>query len=125
MEAAAKALVYSVPVTGLTVWIYKGSRRAETYLYVPEENNFERVPGELLDAMGTLTFVMELEIDEQRHLARVDGSLVFHSGADQWRFGPDERHRLTLHIRTHQRPVGVVVLQKGDERSADAHDLLR
>ncbi len=72
MEAAAKALVYSVPVTELTVWIYKGSRRAETYLYVPEENNFERVPGELLDAMGTLTFVMELEIDEQRHLARVD-----------------------------------------------------
>jgi uncharacterized protein YcgL (UPF0745 family) len=79
METAAKALVYSVPVTGLTVWIYKGSRRAETYLYVPEENNFERVPGELLDAMGTLTFVMELEIDEQRRLARVDAKKVLES----------------------------------------------
>jgi uncharacterized protein YcgL (UPF0745 family) len=56
----------------LTVWIYKGSRRAETYLYLPEENNFARVPDELLDAMGPLELVMELEIDEQRKLARVD-----------------------------------------------------
>jgi len=56
----------------LTVWIYKGSRRAETYLYLPEENNFERVPAELLDAMGRLELVMELEIDAQRKLARVD-----------------------------------------------------
>ena len=56
----------------LKVWIYKGSRRAETYLYVPEENNFQRVPKDLLDALGTLELVMPLEIDEQRRLARVD-----------------------------------------------------
>ena len=35
----------------LTVWIYKGSRRAETYLYVAEEDDFSRVPAELLEAM--------------------------------------------------------------------------
>ena len=57
---------------GLTVWIYKGSRRTETYLYVPEENNFQRVPKDLLDAMGTLELVMQLDIDEQRRLGRVD-----------------------------------------------------
>ena len=100
MEAAAKALVYSVPVTGLTVWIYKGSRRAETYLYVPEENNFQRVPGELLDAMGTLTFVMELEIDEQRRLARVDVKKVLESVSQTGYFlqlppiEPQNDHRL-------------------------------
>ena len=55
----------------LTVWIYKGSRRAETYLYVPEEDNFERVPKELLEAMGELQLVMQLELDEERRLARV------------------------------------------------------
>ncbi len=38
----------------LTVWIYKGTRRAETYLYVPEENDFQRVPQDLLNALGTL-----------------------------------------------------------------------
>lgn len=56
----------------LTVWIYKGTRRAETYLYVPEENDFQRVPQDLLDALGTLELVMELELDEGRRLARVD-----------------------------------------------------
>ncbi len=63
----------------LTVWIYRGSRRAETYLYVPEENDFQRVPKELLDAMGTLELVMKLEIDEQRRLARVDAKDVIKS----------------------------------------------
>ena len=62
-----------------TVWIYKGSRRAATYLSVPEENNFQRVPKELLDALGTLELVMELEIDEQRALARVDAKDVMKS----------------------------------------------
>ncbi len=56
----------------LTVWIYKGTRRAETSLYVPEENDFQRVPQDLLDALGTLELVMELELDEGRRLARVD-----------------------------------------------------
>ena len=60
----------------ITVWVYKGSRRAETYLYVSAENDFQRVPKDLLDAMGALELVMELEIDEQRKLARVDAREV-------------------------------------------------
>ncbi len=60
----------------ITVWIYKGSRRAETYLYVPEKNNFQRVPQDLLDALGALELVMELEIEERRRLARVDAKDV-------------------------------------------------
>jgi hypothetical protein len=63
----------------MTVWIYKGSRRAETYIYLPEENNFKQVPGELLDAMGMLELVMKIEIDEQRKLARVDAKDVIKS----------------------------------------------
>jgi uncharacterized protein YcgL (UPF0745 family) len=63
----------------LTVWIYKGSRRAETYLYVPEESDFERVPAELLEAMGALELVMELELHEERQLARVNAIDVMKS----------------------------------------------
>jgi len=63
----------------MTVWIYKGSHRAETYLYVPEENGFERVPAELLEVMGTLELVMELELHEERQLARVDANEVMKS----------------------------------------------
>ena len=65
----------------LTVWIYKGSRRAETYLYVPEADNFERVPEGLLEAMGRLELVMELEIDAERRLARVHARDVIRSVA--------------------------------------------
>ena len=63
----------------MTVWIYKGSRRAETYLYVPEENDFERVPAELLEVMGTLELVMELELNAERRLARVGANDVMRS----------------------------------------------
>ena len=66
----------------LTVWIYKGSRRAETYLYVPGENDFSRVPAALLEAMGRLQLVMELAIDEQRSLARADAKTVIESVRD-------------------------------------------
>ena len=63
----------------LTVWVYKGSRRAETYLYVPEENGFQRVPEDLLTALGTLELVMQIELDERRRLARVDTKEVIKS----------------------------------------------
>lgn len=63
----------------ITVWIYKGSRRAETYLYVPGENDFSRVPAELLEAMGRLELVMELAVNEQRRLARADAKTVIKS----------------------------------------------
>lgn len=73
--------MYASRVQRLTVWIYKGSRRAETYLYVPTQDNFERVPDELLDAMGRLELVMELEIHAGRRLARVDAVDVMKSVA--------------------------------------------
>lgn len=82
---------------GITVWVYKGSRRTETYLYVPDENNFEQVPKDLLDAMGTLEFVMEIEIDAQRKLARVDAGEVIKNVLDAGYFlqlAPLERHLL-------------------------------
>ena len=30
---------------------------------------------------------------------RIDGRLVFHAGADQWGLGPQQGHRLALHVR--------------------------
>ncbi|MDX1434435.1 MAG: YcgL domain-containing protein [Gammaproteobacteria bacterium] len=57
-------------VERIKVWIYKGSQRAETYLYVPGEGDFERVPDPLLQAMGRLELVMDLELHAERPLAR-------------------------------------------------------
>jgi hypothetical protein len=50
---------------------------------------------------------------------------AFHAGADERRFGAHQRHGLTLHVRAHQRAVGVVVLEERDQRRGDRHELLR
>ena len=60
----------------------------------------------------------------RHHLARVDGRLPLHAGADHRRFGPHQRHCLALHVGAHERAVGVVVLQERNQRSRYTHDLL-
>ncbi len=57
-------------------------------------------------------------------LARVDGGLELHAGADDGRVGADQRHGLALHVGAHEGAVGVVMLQEGNERGRDADDLL-
>ena len=53
-------------------WIYKGTKKDQTYLYVAQENAFDAVPDALLSAMGELALVLSLELHEQRTLARAD-----------------------------------------------------
>ena len=68
-------------------------------------------------------------VDDARAAGR-DGSAgiardrLFHAGADERRLGLDQRHRLALHVRAHQRAVGVVVLEERNERGRDRHQLL-
>ena len=59
-----------------------------------------------------------------QHLAGVERGPRLHAGADDGRLGLEQRHRLALHVRTHQGAVGVVVLQERDQRRGDADDLL-
>src|SRR5581483_7351935 len=57
--------------------------------------------------------------------ARVAGGDAFHSGTHDRRFRTKQRHRLALHVRTHQSSIGVVVLQEGNKRCGDRNQLLR
>ena len=56
--------------------------------------------------------------------AGVAGDDGFHAGADERRVGAHQRHRLALHVRAHQRAVGVVVLEERDQRRGDRDELL-
>ena len=56
-------------------------------------------------------------------VARVDGRAVLEPGADERRLRDHQRHRLALHVRAHQRAVGVVVLEERDQRRPDRDDL--
>ena len=58
-------------------------------------------------------------------VAGVDCGAVLHAGTDERRLGTDQRHGLTLHVRAHQRAVGVVVLEERDQRGRDRHHLAR
>lgn len=56
--------------------IYKGDRKADTYLYVECEDDFSRVPDSLLQLLGNLELVMTLELHPGRTLARADPEQV-------------------------------------------------
>ena len=49
------------------------------------------------------------------HRARIARGDVLHAGADVRRFGAQQRHGLALHVRSHQRAVGVVVLEERNQ----------
>src|SRR5439155_6997312 len=58
-------------------------------------------------------------------LTGVDGGAELDAGTDQRRLRLHQRHSLALHIRAHQRAVGVVVFDERDERGRHGQDLLR
>ncbi len=59
------------------------------------------------------------------HVTRVDRRTPLHAGADERGVGLQQRDGLALHVRAHQRAVGVVVLEERDHRGRDRPDLLR
>ena len=59
------------------------------------------------------------------HGAGVHSRHALNARANQWLFGTQHRHRLTRHVRTHQRAVGVIVLQERHQRGSHRHDLCR
>jgi uncharacterized protein YcgL (UPF0745 family) len=52
--------------------IYKGPNKIDHYLFVERENDFSRVPEALLEILGTLEFIMTLELSPERTLAQAD-----------------------------------------------------
>ncbi len=56
---------------------------------------------------------------------RVTRNDALHAGADERRLGANQRHRLALHVRAHQRAVGVVILEERDQRRGNRNELLR
>jgi uncharacterized protein YcgL (UPF0745 family) len=56
--------------------VYKSLRRAETYLYVPDGKALAALPDALAASLGTLEFVMQLELTPGRKLARADAARV-------------------------------------------------
>jgi len=52
--------------------VYKGDRRAGSYLYVKIKDDFTQVPESLLTMLGELTFVMQVDLASRDKLAYAD-----------------------------------------------------
>ncbi len=50
--------------------VYRSPKKADTYLFVPEEDDFSAVPEVLLKSFGRPEKVMQLELTEDKKLAR-------------------------------------------------------
>lgn len=60
----------------MLAYIYKSLRKDETYVYLREKDAFGLIPDPVAQPLGSLQFVMQLELDEGRRLARADADVV-------------------------------------------------
>lgn len=67
----------------LHCWVYRSPRKQEMYLYLADEDGFDRVPGTLLERFGDPILVIELELSPERQLAREDVNQVMANLDDQ------------------------------------------
>lgn len=57
-------------------FVYRSTRRDDTYLLTDRGETFEHIPGELLQHLGRLEFSFEFALTPERQLARADGRTV-------------------------------------------------
>lgn len=57
-------------------FVYRSSKRNNTYVYLRERDAFAVLPADLAGGLGTLDFVMELELTPERRLATQDPKRV-------------------------------------------------
>jgi uncharacterized protein len=57
-------------------YVYKSLKKADTYLYLAARDDFGRLPAPLRDQLGSLTFVLDVDIAPGRKLARENPDVV-------------------------------------------------
>jgi uncharacterized protein YcgL (UPF0745 family) len=60
----------------MTTWVYRASKRADTYVYLRERDAWGLLPPALAERLGTLHFVLEVRLTPDRKLARADAAVV-------------------------------------------------
>ncbi|MGH1536848.1 MAG: YcgL domain-containing protein [Gammaproteobacteria bacterium] len=64
-------------------FVYKSIRKEESYLYISEKDNFQRIPEQLLLLFGQPEFTFEFELTKDRKLAVADANQVMQSLDEQ------------------------------------------
>ena len=66
--------------------VYKSNKKIDYYLFVDQAEKFERVPETLLNMLGNLEFVMDVDLDKREKLSQVDPKEVKQLIGDQGYF---------------------------------------
>jgi len=64
-------------------FVYKSNKKADSYIYVNQKDNFEEIPEQLLLLFGKPEFALEFELTEDRKLALADARHVIQSLSEQ------------------------------------------
>ncbi len=57
-------------------FVYRSKRKQQTYLFLPEQNNFTEVPESLVTLFGEAEFSFEFELTAERKLVMADAAEV-------------------------------------------------
>ena len=57
-------------------YIYRCSRKPDMYIYLAEEDDFSKVPKEIFNSLGIISFAMELKLSSDKKLAKENPVLV-------------------------------------------------
>ena len=68
---------------GLEVRVYRSARRAETYIYLPKDDDFEDLPENLREHFGEGTGFLEFWLHEEKYLAQADPQQVLNALREQ------------------------------------------
>jgi len=80
--------------------IYKSVKKEDTYLYFKKPVDFDLIPPELSKSIGKLEFVMALELNSEKKLAREDVNKVMDNIEQQGfhlQMPPSTKSLLSIH----------------------------
>ena len=60
----------------MLAYVYKSLKKADTYLYLAKRDDFAGLPEPLRTQLGSLQFVLEVELTTERRLARENPEVV-------------------------------------------------
>lgn len=60
----------------MKAYIYRCSRKPDTYIYLAEEDNISTVPNDIIKSLGIIEFALELDITKDMKLAKEDPQTI-------------------------------------------------
>lgn len=82
------------------VYIYRCNQQPDSYLYLPEKDNFEILPEPLSSLLGELSFSFEFDLTRQSRLVQADPQTVLDSLLEKGYF-------LQLSLSSRARPISL------------------